>query len=34
VFMEKGEVRYAGPASDLRERSDLLRSVFLAGGVR
>jgi ABC-type branched-subunit amino acid transport system ATPase component/predicted MFS family arabinose efflux permease len=34
VFMEKGEVRCAGPASDLRERSDLLRSVFLAGGVR
>jgi branched-chain amino acid transport system ATP-binding protein len=31
VFMEKGEVRYAGPAEDLRDRSDLLRSVFLTG---
>jgi ABC-type branched-subunit amino acid transport system ATPase component/predicted MFS family arabinose efflux permease len=29
VFMEKGEVRYAGPANDLRNRPDLLRSVFL-----
>jgi len=32
VFMEKGEVRFSGPASDLRGRQDLLRSVFLRGG--
>jgi len=31
VFMEKGEVRFEGPAAELRERADLLRSVFLAG---
>jgi ABC-type branched-subunit amino acid transport system ATPase component/sugar phosphate permease len=31
VFMEKGAVRYSGPAEELRDRSDLLRSVFLAG---
>ena len=30
-FLEKGEVRFEGAAGDLRERSDLLRSVFLAG---
>ena len=30
-FMEKGEVRYEGPSGGLVERSDLLRSVFLAG---
>ena len=30
-FMEKGEVRYEGPSSGLLDRSDLLRSVFLAG---
>jgi ABC-type branched-subunit amino acid transport system ATPase component len=30
-FMEKGEVRYAGPSAGLSERGDLLRSVFLAG---
>jgi branched-chain amino acid transport system ATP-binding protein len=30
-FMEKGEVRYAGPSSGLTGRDDLLRSVFLAG---
>jgi branched-chain amino acid transport system permease protein len=29
VFLERGEVRYVGPASDLVERPDLLRSVFL-----
>ncbi len=29
VFMEKGEVRFHGPAADLRGRSDLLRAVFL-----
>jgi branched-chain amino acid transport system ATP-binding protein len=32
VFMEKGEVRFSGPATDLRGRQDLLRSVFLRGG--
>ncbi len=31
VFMEKGAVRFSGPASDLRGRDDLLRSVFLGG---
>jgi branched-chain amino acid transport system ATP-binding protein len=30
-FLEKGEVRYEGPAAGLSERPDLLRSVFLAG---
>ena len=31
VFMEKGEVRFEGPAKDLLERPDILRSVFIAG---
>jgi ABC-type branched-subunit amino acid transport system ATPase component len=31
VFMEKGEVRFEGPAADLLERPDILRSVFIAG---
>jgi branched-chain amino acid transport system ATP-binding protein len=31
VFMEKGEVRFSGPASELLERPDVLRSVFLEG---
>jgi ABC-type branched-subunit amino acid transport system ATPase component len=30
-FLEKGEVRFEGPSGDLLGRSDLLRSVFLAG---
>jgi branched-chain amino acid transport system ATP-binding protein len=30
-FLEKGEVRYAGPSKGLTARDDLLRSVFLAG---
>ena len=30
-FMEKGEVRFSGPTTDLLGRSDLLRSVFLEG---
>lgn len=30
-FMEKGEVRFRGPTSDLLERDDVLRSVFLGG---
>ncbi len=34
VFMEKGEVRFSGPAADLRNRPDLLRSVFLEGARR
>ncbi len=29
-FLEKGEVRFSGPSDELRERGDLLRSVFLA----
>ena len=31
VFMEKGEVRFSGPAADLLDRGDILRSVFLEG---
>ena len=27
-FMEKGEVRFSGPTSDLVDRGDLVRSVF------
>ena len=34
VFMEKGEVRFSGPAGDLLARPDLLRSVFLEGAAR
>jgi ABC-type branched-subunit amino acid transport system ATPase component len=30
-FMEKGEIRFDGPAPELLERRDLLRSVFLEG---
>ena len=30
-FMEKGQIRYDGPAAELVERPDLLRSVFLEG---
>jgi ABC-type branched-subunit amino acid transport system ATPase component/predicted MFS family arabinose efflux permease len=29
VFMEKGEVRFEGPAHELRDRHDLVRAVFL-----
>jgi ABC-type branched-subunit amino acid transport system ATPase component len=29
VFMEKGAVRYVGPARELLERDDLARAVFL-----
>jgi branched-chain amino acid transport system ATP-binding protein len=32
VFMEKGEIRFSGPTSDLLERGDILRAVFLKGG--
>jgi ABC-type branched-subunit amino acid transport system ATPase component len=31
VFMERGQVRFEGPARDLLERGDLLRAVFLSG---
>ena len=31
IFMEKGQVRFEGPTSDLLERPDILRSVFIAG---
>ncbi|MHB8463870.1 MAG: MFS transporter [Acidimicrobiales bacterium] len=31
VFMEKGEVKFSGPTSDLLGRKDVLRSVFLEG---
>ena len=30
-FMEKGEMRFDGPAQDLLAREDLLRAVFLEG---
>ena len=30
-FMEKGEIRFHGPTSELLERKDVLRSVFLEG---
>lgn len=30
-FMEKGEMRFDGPAAELLERDDLLRAVFLEG---
>jgi ABC-type branched-subunit amino acid transport system ATPase component/MFS family permease len=31
VFMERGRVRFEGPATELLERDDLLRAVFLSG---
>ncbi|MHB8465654.1 MAG: MFS transporter [Acidimicrobiales bacterium] len=31
VFMEKGQVRFEGPAADLAQRDDLVRAVFLGG---
>jgi ABC-type branched-subunit amino acid transport system ATPase component len=31
LFMEKGEVRFSGPAAELAERDDLVRAVFLGG---
>jgi ABC-type branched-subunit amino acid transport system ATPase component/predicted MFS family arabinose efflux permease len=33
-FMEKGEIRFSGATSELLERPDLLRSVFLEGAGR
>jgi len=32
VFMEKGEFRFTGSTSELLERPDILRSVFISGG--
>ena len=32
VFMERGRVRFSGPAEELARRPDLLRAVFLDGG--
>ena len=29
VFIEKGHIRFEGPASQLAERDDLVRAVFL-----
>jgi len=31
VFMERGRIRFEGPAQDLLDRDDLLRAVFLSG---
>ena len=31
VFMEKGRVRFEGPAAELAQRDDLVRAVFLGG---
>jgi ABC-type transporter Mla maintaining outer membrane lipid asymmetry ATPase subunit MlaF len=31
VFMEKGEIRFEGPATELLERDDIARAVFLGG---
>jgi len=31
IFMERGRVRFEGPANELMERDDLLRAVFLSG---
>jgi ABC-type branched-subunit amino acid transport system ATPase component len=31
IFMEKGHVRFEGPARDLAELDDLVRAVFLGG---
>jgi ABC-type branched-subunit amino acid transport system ATPase component len=33
MFLEKGEVRFSGPALAILERGDLIRSVFLAGAL-
>jgi ABC-type branched-subunit amino acid transport system ATPase component len=32
VFLEKGEVRFEGPADELASRDDLVRAVFLGNG--
>ena len=31
MFMEKGRIRFEGPAQELAERDDLVRAVFLGG---
>lgn len=31
VFMEKGEVRFDGPAAELRQHPELLRSIYITG---
>jgi ABC-type branched-subunit amino acid transport system ATPase component len=31
VFLEKGETRFSGPAQEILDRGDLVRSVFLSG---
>ena len=31
IFMEKGQVRFQGPAAELLERDDLVRAVFFSG---
>jgi ABC-type branched-subunit amino acid transport system ATPase component len=32
VFLEKGQVRFDGPARELMERDDLARAIFLGEG--
>ncbi|HVE64391.1 MAG TPA: MFS transporter [Mycobacteriales bacterium] len=32
IFLEKGRIRFRGPAAELLERTDLLRSIFLGAG--
>ena len=34
VFMEKGAVRFEGPAGELLERDDLVRAVFLGSATQ
>jgi ABC-type branched-subunit amino acid transport system ATPase component/ABC-type branched-subunit amino acid transport system permease subunit len=34
AFLEKGQTRFSGPASDLVARDDIVRAVFLTGEVR
>jgi branched-chain amino acid transport system ATP-binding protein len=34
VFMEKGEMRFSGPTSELLNRDDILRAVFLEGAAK
>jgi ABC-type branched-subunit amino acid transport system ATPase component len=34
IFMEKGEVRFEGKPTELLERDDLARAVFLGGAPR
>jgi ABC-type branched-subunit amino acid transport system ATPase component/predicted MFS family arabinose efflux permease len=34
VFMEKGQVKFEGPAEELRDRDDLVRAVFLGAGAQ